>query len=119
MCINQILETIVHNYTKPVNSVVNMLLAIFKSLMKTIAIIKALVYKVKNIISSMIQAVWSRIVGAITPFLIILMKVKDLIKKAGATVGIVFLKILSWYYSLKAWTGVVIFGVIKISYYIR
>ena len=34
MCINQVLEMIVHNYTKPITTIVNMLTSIFKSLMK-------------------------------------------------------------------------------------
>ena len=94
MCINQVLEMIVHNYTKPVTTIVNMLTAIFKSLMKAIAIIKKNVYRLKNILNEIMNLIVSRILSAIMPFLKIIIKLKDSMGKLGAIMGSTLMMII-------------------------
>ena len=76
MCINQVLTMIVHNYTKPVNTVVNMLNTIFMSLMKAVAIIQKTVYRLKNLMHELMQLIMSRIMAAIMPFIKMIIKIK-------------------------------------------
>ena len=120
MCINQVLEMIVHNYTKPVTSIVNMLSAIFKSLMKAVAIIKKSVYRLKNILQNILNLIVSRILSAIMPFLKIIIKLKDSMAKLGAIMGSTLMMLIGLYLGVKAWIGtllaqVIIFLVIIIA----
>jgi len=105
MCINQVLTMIVHNYTKPVNTVVNMINTIFKSLMKAIAVIQKNVYRIKNIMNEMMNLIYSRIVAAILPFLKIIIKLKDMFGKMGAMMNSVLGMMIGLYLSAKAWVG--------------
>lgn len=112
MCINQVLEMIVHNYTKPVTSIVNMLSAIFKSLMKAVAIIKKSVYRLKNILQNILNLILSRILSAILPFLKIIIKMKDAMGKLGALMGSTLMMIIGLYLGVKAWIGTLLAQVI-------
>ena len=105
MCINQVLTMIVHNYTKPVNTVVNMINTIFKSLMKAIAVIQKNVYRVKNIMNEMMNLIFSRVVAAILPFLKIIIKMKDMFGKMGAMMNSVLSMLIGLYLGAKAWMG--------------
>ena len=108
MCINQVLEMIVHNYTKPVTTIVNMLNSIFKSLMKAIGIIKKSVYRLKNILNEIMNLIVSRILSAIMPFLKIIIKLKDSMGKLGAIMGSTLMMIIGLYLGAKAWIGTII-----------
>lgn len=105
MCINQVLEMIVHNYTKPVTTIVNMLTAIFKTLMKAVAIIKKSVYRLKNILNEIMNLIVQRILSAIMPFLKIIIKLKDSMGKLGAIMGSTLMMIIGLYLGAKAWIG--------------
>ena len=105
MCINQVLEMIVHNYTKPVNTIVNMLNSIFKSLMKAISIISRTVYRLKNLMNELMNLIYSRIVAAILPFIKIMIKIKDSFGKLGAIMGSTLQLIIGMYLGAKAWIG--------------
>ena len=105
MCINQVLTMIVHNYTKPVNTVVNMINSIFKSLMKAIAVIQKNVHRIKNILNELMNLIFSRIVAAILPFLKIIMKLKDVFGKMGAMMNSVLNMMIGLYLGAKAWVG--------------
>ena len=102
MCINQVLTMIVHNYTKPVNTVVNMINTIFKSLMKAIAVIQKNVYRVKNIMNEMMNLIFSRVIAAILPFLKIIIKMKDMFGKMGAMMNSVLSMLIGLYLGAKA-----------------
>ena len=105
MCINQVLEMIVHNYTKPITTIVNMLSAIFKSLMKAVAIIKKNVYRLKNILNEIMNLIIQRILSAIMPFLKIIIELKDSMAKLGAIMGSTLMMIIGLYLGAKAWIG--------------
>tara|TARA_B100000575_G_C23143118_1_gene665888 strand:- start:8608 stop:9786 length:1179 start_codon:yes stop_codon:yes gene_type:complete len=105
MCINQVLTMIVHNYTKPVNTVVNMITAAFKALMQAIAIIKKNVYRIKNILNEVMNLIMSRIIAAILPFLKIIIKLKDLFGKMGAMMNAMLSMLIGLYLGAKAWIG--------------
>ena len=104
-CINQILEMIVHNYTKPVNTIVNMLNSIFKSLMKSISIISKTVYRLKNLMNDLMNLIYSRVIAAILPFIKIIIKLKDSFGKLGAIMGNTLQMIIGMYLGAKAWMG--------------
>jgi len=108
MCINQVLEMIVHNYTKPVTTIINMLTAIFKTLMKAVAIIKKSVYRLKNILNEIMNLMVQRILSAIMPFLKIIIKLKDSMGKLGAIMGSTLMMIIGLYLGAKAWIGTLI-----------
>lgn len=108
MCINQVLEMIVHNYTKPVTSIINMLTAIFKTLMKAVAIIKKSVYRLKNILNEIMNLMVQRILSAIMPFLKIIIKLKDSMAKLGAIMGSTLMMVIGLYLGAKAWMGTLI-----------
>ena len=105
MCINQVLEMIVHNYTKPVSSIVNMLNSIFHSLMKAISIIVNTVYRLKNLMNELFNLIYSRILAAILPFIKIIIKLKDSFGKLGAIMGNTLQMIIGMYLGAKAWMG--------------
>ena len=112
MCINQVLTMIVHNYTKPVNTVVNMINAIFKALMKAIAVIQKNVYRIKNILNEVMNLIMSRIVAAILPFLKMIIKMKDIFGKMGAMMNSMLNMMIGMYLGAKAWIGSLIAQVI-------
>ena len=105
MCINQVLTMIVHNYTKPVNTIVNMLNTIFLSLMKAVAIIQKTVYRLKNLMHELMQLIMSRIMAAIMPFIKMIIKIKDSFGKLGAIMGSVLQMLIGLYLAAKAWMG--------------
>ena len=105
MCINQVLTMIVHNYTKPVATVVNMITAIFKALMKAIAVIKKNVYRIKNILNELMNLIMSRVIAAVLPFLKIIIKLKDLFGKMGAMMNAMLNMMIGLYMGAKAWIG--------------
>ena len=105
MCINQVLTMIVHNYTKPVNTVVNMLNTIFMSLMKAVAIIQKTVYRLKNLMHELMQLIMSRIMAAIMPFIKMIIKIKDSFGKLGAIMGSVLQMLIGLYLAAKAFMG--------------
>ena len=105
MCINQVLTMIVHNYTKPVNTVVNMLNTIFMSLMKAVAIIQKTVYRIKNLMHELMQLIMSRIMAAIMPFIKMIIKIKDSFGKLGAIMGSVLQMLIGLYLAAKAFMG--------------
>ena len=105
MCINQVLTMIVHNYTKPVNTIVNMLNTIFMSLMKAVAIIQKTVYRLKNLMHELMQLIMSRIMAAIMPFIKMIIKIKDAFGKLGAIMGSVLQMLIGLYLGAKAWMG--------------
>lgn len=112
MCINQVLTMIVHNYTKPVNTVVNMINATFKALMKAIAVIQKNVYRIKNILNEVMNLIMSRIVAAILPFLKMIIKMKDIFGKMGAMMNSMLSMMIGLYLGAKAWIGSLIAQVI-------
>ena len=105
MCINQVLTMIVHNYTKPVNTIVNMITAVFKALMKAIAVIKKNVYRIKNILNELMNLIMSRVIAAVLPFLKIIIKLKDLFGKMGAMMNAMLNMMIGLYLGAKAWIG--------------
>ena len=105
MCINQVLTMIVHNYTKPVNTIINMLNSIFLSLMKAVAIIQKTVYRLKNLLHELMQLIMSRILAAIMPFIKMIIKIKDSFGKLGAIMGSVLQMLIGLYLAAKAWMG--------------
>ena len=105
MCINQVLTMIVHNYTKPVATIVNMITAVFKALMKAIAVIKKNVYRIKNILNELMNLIMSRVIAAILPFLKIIIKLKDLFGKMGAMMNAMLSMMIGLYLGAKAWIG--------------
>ena len=105
MCINQVLTMIVHNYTKPVNTIVNMLNTIFMSLMKAVSIIQKTVYRLKNLMNELMNLIMSRIMAAIFPFIKMIIKIKDMFGKMGALMGSVLQMIVGLYLGAKAWMG--------------
>jgi len=105
MCINQVLTMIVHNYTKPINTIVNMLNTIFMSLMKAVAIIQKTVYRLKNLMHELMQLIMSRIMAAIMPFIKMIIKIKDSFGKLGAIMGSVLQMLIGLYLAAKAWMG--------------
>ena len=105
MCINQVLTMIVHNYTKPINTIVNMLNTIFMSLMKAVAIIQKTVYRLKNLMHELFQLIISRIMAAIMPFIKMIIKIKDSFGKLGAIMGSVLQMLIGLYLSAKAFMG--------------
>jgi len=108
MCINSVLTMIVHNYTKPVNTIVNMLTSVFKSLMKAIAIISQTVYRVKNLLNELMNMIMSRIIAAVLPFIKIIIKLKDMFGKMGAMMNSILGIIIGLYLGAKAWIGNII-----------